>query len=108
MRSKGLEDFEGQEFLAFSYSLGGKESVVLYFDPNTSRHVATKCTEEMREGYWTLIETFADVRKFDGLNLPSHWTLALQAPRENLLWNVTFEKITHAEGPLLKRPIAPK
>ena len=107
LKSKGQEELDGRKFLAFDYFQGEAESVVLYFDPETYRHVATKCTAEIVGSYWTLMEEFSDIRTFDGLNLPTRWTLTLHAPRETIVWSVRLEKITHTEGPTLKRPVAP-
>lgn len=106
MKLMGEQKLDGQRLLAVRYSLGGQERVALYFDPNTSCHVATKCIVEMKEGYWTLMEKFTDVRTYDGLNLPTHWTLALHGPRKTFVWTVRFENITHSEGPVLERPPA--
>ena len=104
---------DGEELLVQRYHLPGSRGAELFFDPVTFRHVATRCRLEVirrtSSSVWdkkdrvTLREKFSDFAEFDGMQLPTSWTITLELPRDTSHWEIAFDTVRHTEGPELKR-----
>ena len=113
LKSLKRKNIDGKELLVQMYHLPGSRGVELFFDPETFRHVATRCRLEVirrtSSSVWdekdrvTLREKFSDFDEFDGLRLPTSWTITLELPRDTSHWEIAFDNVTHTEGPELKR-----
>jgi hypothetical protein len=81
---------------------GGDIRVLMYFDPQTFRHVQTEY-RFVRMGQveirYTLTEEFADFDVADGLTLPRSYKLkfTVEETAVNLMidWTVAFDQIQH-------------
>jgi hypothetical protein len=119
---KGLKKVDGKDLHTIVYRMKkGQEDEVLTlsFEPETFRHVksvydvtiepqmAKRANQSSKqvEGRYMIEEMFSDFAPFDGLTLPTHWTI-----RSNVTgnasrireWGVIFDKIVH------NQPIDPK
>ena len=111
LKYKGLKKRGGQEYHELQYlprKVRGDIRVLVYFDPQTFRHVQTeyRIVEEYyaRGKYWitrTLTEEFADFTIADDLTLPSTYKLRITEGRSRNIdtteWKVAFEQIRHNE-----------
>jgi hypothetical protein len=112
LKSLKRKKIDGKELLVQKYHIPGSRGVELFFDPETFSHVATRCRLEVkrrtnvavRDFYRvTLREKFSDFGEFDGLRLPTSWTITLELPRDTSHWEIAFETVKHTEGPELNR-----
>jgi len=94
---------DGKELLVQKYHVAGSSGVELFFDPETFRHVASRFRFWDGRDPVTLREKFSDFAEFDGLQLPTSWTITLELPRDRTHWEITFDNVRHIEGPELKR-----
>jgi hypothetical protein len=116
---RGLKKVEGRQLHEVRYRprKGGTElMVLLYFDPETYRHVRTTYKLEvsgriginpadsstMVEGYSLLSEDFDDFRTVDGLTLPFTYKLQLQksTAQDSSIndWTIQVDKIEHRDS----------
>jgi len=89
---EGLKKLEGRELHRLSYRAKksqGDLDVVLYFDPDTFRHVASvyrashaqslgttiESSSSQPDVYLQIEETFSDFKPAQGLTLPASWTI---------------------------------
>jgi hypothetical protein len=113
LRSLKRKKIDGRELLVQRYHLPGSRGVELFFDPETFRHVATRCRLEVirrsSSSLWdekdrvTLREKFSEFAGIDGLQLPTNWTITLELPQDTSHWEISFDNVRHTEGPELKR-----
>jgi len=113
---QGLKDVEGKKLHELRYnphSVLDDFQILLYFEPDTFRHVmsvyrlrvpafmATKPAESgrMRESYWKMTEEFGDFKTVDGLTLPHAYRLVLNYEGEVgpflAIWEASFGRIVH-------------
>jgi hypothetical protein len=108
LRSLKRKKLDGRELLALRYHVKGTRGAELFFEPETFRHLATQFlpwrTRSKRAEYVTLWEKFGDFEDFDGIRLPTRWTITLELPQETPRWEVKFYNIKHPDGPELIRP----
>jgi hypothetical protein len=103
----GLKKLDGREYHELRYlarKVGGNMPVLMYFDPQTFRHVRTECRfdntreDSLAVGY-SLTEEFAEFAVADGLTLPRTCKLILEVATtqtvERSEWAVTFEPVRH-------------
>jgi hypothetical protein len=111
----GLKKIDGRQLHELGYRprKGSTDlKVLLFFDPESFRHLRTKYTYEIgasigsrenanqnTESYYTVTEDFDDFRSVDGLTLPYKYKLQLSLEGKNgsLLhdWTITLKKIEH-------------
>jgi hypothetical protein len=99
-----------KELLVLEYDVAGSPGVELFFDPETHRHVASRSSRKevvstSWTGYWeslTLWEKFSDFAEFDGLQLPTSWTITLVLPRDTSHWEIAFDDIWRTKRPTIK------
>ena len=115
----GLKKVDGRPLheLAYRPRKGSADlKVLLYFDPETFRHVRTRYSFEIgarlgagpnesgkqQESYYVLTEDFDDFRAVDGLTLPHKYKLQLsvQTALSSLLndWTLEVSRISHKES----------
>jgi hypothetical protein len=112
---RGLKKIDGRQLHEVSYRPrkgSGELKVLLYFDPETFRHVKTKYSYEIgaaigtrensnmnTESYFTLTEDFDDFLAVDGLTLPHKYRMQFSAEGRGRSalhdWTVTIKKIDH-------------
>ena len=112
---RGLKKIDGRQLHEVGYRPkkgAGDLKVMLYFDPETFRHVRTRYNFEIgatigtrensnqnSESYYTLTEDFDDFRAVDGLTLPHKYRMqfSLEGKNGSSLhdWTVTITKIEH-------------
>jgi hypothetical protein len=102
----GLKKRDGKEYLEMRYlprrgSWEGELRVLMYFDPQTFRHMQSEYRyvgpksgkgTARRE---TLTEEFADFAVVDGLTLPRLYKLRYGSGEYGFEWSVTFAEIQH-------------
>jgi hypothetical protein len=117
LQNRGSKKVDGKELLAVQYV--SKHStdmqVMLYFDPETGRHVRTMYTMErrtegptgdirstpyQREIRFSMDERFSDFRTEHGMTLPAHYQLQWSAETQNgstrlYSWDLTATQIVH-------------
>ena len=115
---RGLKKVDGRTLHEMNYRPrkgGGDVNVLLWFEPETFRHVRSSYSFEIgprlgngpnessrgQESYYVLTETFDDFRAVDGLTLPHKYKmqLSVQTQLGSLLSDWTFEirGISHKE-----------
>lgn len=123
---RGLKKVEGQQLHEVGYRArkgSSNMTVLLYFEPDTFRHVrsvykvdlperfasaartATPATSvgqsEVGDAHFTLSEEFADFRQVDGLTLPHSYKLRLNISGTSrsvaVDWSLTVDTISHKE-----------
>ncbi|MCI0389254.1 MAG: hypothetical protein MOB07_10900 [Acidobacteria bacterium] len=114
---RGLKKVDGRQLHEVGYRArkgGGDLKVLLYFEPETFRHVHTRYSFEIAasvgtredpnrntESYYTLTEDFDEFRAVDGLMLPHKYRLQYSSEGRagSALhdWTVTMTKISHNE-----------
>jgi hypothetical protein len=91
LKYQGLKKVDGRELYRVDYVLSKHTTmeIQLYFEPETFRHVMTIysltisppiartdiATARQQETHYLLQERFSDFKVFDGLTLPTHWTI---------------------------------
>jgi hypothetical protein len=118
----GLKKVDGSELHQITYHMKkgqGEEVITLFFEPETFRHVKTsydltipapmvkRANDSSRqvETHARLEEMYSDFAPFDGLKLPTHWTLRTNLSGDRSIiyeWTVVFDAIAH------NQPIDPK
>jgi hypothetical protein len=112
---RGLKKVDGRQLHEIGYRprRGSNDlKVLLYFDPETFRHVKTKYSFEISatigarddpnqnpESHYSLTEDFDDFRAVDALRLPHKYRLQYSAESKNgsalYDWSVTINQIAH-------------
>jgi hypothetical protein len=118
----GLKKVNGSDMHQVTYHMKkgqGEEVITLFFEPETFLHVRTSYdltipapmtarpndSARQVETHIMLEEAFSDFALFDGLKLPTHWTIRTNISGNNSLiyeWTVVFDSIAH------NQPIDPK
>jgi hypothetical protein len=117
LQAKGVQRVDGQELQRLEYVIrkGGSETTItLFFDSATFRHVRStyaytraqqigttiESSSQQRETHYELEERFEDFKSFDGITLPTHWSLRYSADTTNrttnLAWDVLIEAVSHS------------
>lgn len=112
----GLKKLDGRELHQLSYKAKreqGELKIQLFFEQDTYRHVRTAYTITLtprfiadsrsmgrqQETRFLVEETFSDFQVFDGLTLPTHWTLHFIATTASgslsQEWASVFDKVRH-------------
>jgi hypothetical protein len=111
----GLKNIEGKQLRALKYEMkrgGSGLLVALYFDPETFRHVRSEYSlstlvlrgvglddnSRLRGGgrdVRSLVETFDNFEKVDGLTLPHAYTIIYQETGYLAEWNIAVTQILH-------------
>jgi len=112
-KSLKQKKIDGTELLVQTFHLPGSRGVELFFDPETFHHVASRCRLEViatgstsladQKQRVTLREEFSDFAEFDGLQLPTSWTITLELPRDTSNWEIVLDKVVHTEDPKRQR-----
>lgn len=112
-KSLKRKKINGKELLVQTFHLKGSRGVELFFDPETFHHVASRCRLEVigtgstsladHKQRVTLREKFGDFAEFDGLQLPTSWTITLELPRDTSDWEIAFDTLVHTEDPKGRR-----
>ena len=117
MEYRGLKKIDQRQLHELSYRArkGGDDlKVLLYFDPETFRHVGSKYSFEIGasigtreaanmnpETYFSVTESFDDFRLVDGLTLPHEYKLKYSAEGKGASaiydWTFTIARISHQE-----------
>jgi hypothetical protein len=112
---RGLKKIDGRQLHELGYRprKGSTDlKTLLYFEPETFRHVRTRYQFEIAatiatreapnsnpEAYFTVTEDFDDFRSVDGLMLPHKYRLQYSSEGRSGTsiqdWTVTFDRITH-------------
>ncbi|MBS1788079.1 MAG: hypothetical protein JST85_10175 [Acidobacteria bacterium] len=112
---RGLKKIDGRQLHELGYRprKGSTDlKTLLYFDPETFRHVRTRYQYEVaamigsrdnpnanQESYYSVTEEFDDFRTVDGLTLPRKYKLLFNAEggKAALIqeWAVSFDRISH-------------
>ena len=110
MKSLKRTKIDGKELLVLRYHVRGTQGAELFFEPGTFHHVATRFRSvasqaSLRDSrvWTTLREEFSDFSEFDGIQLPTRWTIRLELPQDTSQWEITFNRVRHTDGPELKR-----
>jgi hypothetical protein len=103
VKKKGGKEYHEMRYIARRG--GGDVRVMMYFDPQTFRHVLTEYRWIMMgksELQYTVTEVFDTFDAADGLTLPRSYKLHFTI-EENMMidWEATFEQIQH------NQPVAP-
>jgi hypothetical protein len=114
LESRGLRRVDGRDLYRLDYKARkgpGDVTVCLFFDPPTFQHVRSTYTysraqplgtdivqsSQQRETRYELEERFEEFRMFDGLTLPTRWTLQYTADTTSritsLAWEIRIESI---------------
>lgn len=112
----GLKKVDGVQLHQVRYtSRRGAEDmrVFLYFEPETFRHVKSRCVLELRpfvtkdldqsawqrDTYWRLQEDYGDFRVVDGVSVPHSYKLVLTYEGEKQAsmteWTVSLSRVQH-------------
>ena len=112
----GLKKVDGVQLHQVRYysRLGAEDmKVFLHFEPETFRHVKSRCVLEVRpfvtkdldqsawqrDTYWRLQEDYGDFREVDGLSVPHFYKLVLtyegQTQTSRTEWNVSLSRVRH-------------
>jgi hypothetical protein len=106
---RGRESIAGHpEAIAVEQKFGALEKAILYFDPESGRHLATRYRKSSRvtvrtRMYENWIEEFSVFEPFDGLFLPRIWKITHEMPRSRPQWILRLIKVVHSDGPELLR-----
>ncbi len=112
---RGLKKIDGRNLHELSYRPrkgGGEMKILIYFDPETFRHVRSRYSFEIGAGvgtrenpnlnpesYYSVTEDFDDFRAVDGLTLPHKYRLQYSAEGRGLAslndWTVIVNRIAH-------------
>lgn len=109
LRSVKKGNLDGRSLIALEYHIPGTRGAILYFDPETYRHVATRHRVQRGRSHrhyverMTLTEYFGNFLNFEGKQLPTSWTLVLELPRETTRWEIELSEIRHLDRPEVKR-----
>lgn len=118
----GIKKVEGKEFHQISYrgkKGQGDMKVLLFFETDTFRHVRTTYdmvvsaglgaspeeSSRQSERRFELEENFGGFKTFDGLTLPTQWTVRYTSGNSNRPmreWSMSFDQVLH------NQPIDPK
>ena len=88
----GLSKVDDRELHRLDYKAhksGGPEKILLFFEPDTYRHVRTQ--------YNWVTETFSNFQDVDGLTLPAHWKIHYNSRRMPAEWEFAFKTVVHNE-----------
>lgn len=115
---RGVKKFLDRQLHEVSYRAakgGGEVKTVLYFDPTTFRHVASKysfeigagigsreASNENPESYYSVTEMFDDFRVVDGLTLPHKYRMQYSAESRSSSslydWTIVIAEIKHNQS----------
>ena len=119
LKYQGRKKMDGKELIAMSYEAkhGSGLDVMLYFDPETFRHVGTvyeasqhvglspfgaaagdQATARQQQTRYRIEERFSDFKTADGLTLPSSYDLRFTEELQNgftssVVWTVTTTRV---------------
>ena len=119
LKYQGRKKMDGKELIAMSYDAKGSASldIMLYFDPETFRHVATvykasqhaglspfgaaagdEASARQQQTRYQIEERFSDFKTADGLTLPSSYDLRFTGEFQNgftksVMWTVTTTRV---------------
>ncbi len=88
----GLKQVENRQLHCLYYKprRGRPEKILLFFEPDTYRHVKTK--------YHGITETFSNFQDVDGLTLPARWKIHYYSRSRMVAeWEFAFKTVIHNE-----------
>ena len=101
LKYAGLRKVEGRQFHRLDYKArkgGGPETIQLFFEPDTYRHVLTRYSNAVygRAATTTVTETFSNFQEVDGLTLPTRWKIHYNS-RSGIVaeWEFAFKNVVH-------------
>ncbi len=116
LKAAGVQRIEGQELLRLDYTIrkgGGDGTIQLFFDPVSFQHVRSVYTytrmpamgrtpdaaAQSRDEQYELEERFGEFKTFDGITLPTRWSLRYTSDTTarpvKVEWGVLVESVTH-------------
>ena len=101
LKYAGLRKVEGRPLHRLDYAArkgGGPETIQLFFEPDTYRHVLTRYSNAVygRAATTTVTETFSNFQEVDGLTLPTRWKIHYNS-RSGIVaeWEFAFKNVVH-------------
>ena len=99
----GLKKVEGRQLHRLDYKArkgGGPETIQLFFEPDTYRHVQTRYSNAVygRAASTTVTETFSNFQDIDGLTLPARWKIHYNSRSGMVMvaeWEFVFKTVVH-------------
>ena len=99
----GLKKVEGRQLHRLDYKArkgGGPETIQLFFEPDTYRHVQTRYSNAVygRAASKTVTETFSNFQDIDGLTLPARWKIHYNSRSGMVMvaeWEFAFKTVVH-------------
>ena len=99
----GLKKVEGRQLHRLDYKArkgGGPETIQLFFEPDTYRHVQTRYSNAVygRAASTTVTETFSNFQDIDGLTLPARWKIHYNSRSGMVMvaeWEFAFKTVVH-------------
>ena len=91
----GLRKVEGRQLHRLDYKArksGSPVKILLFFEPDTYRHVQTQYRYLM---YTSVIETFSNFQDVDGLTLPTRWKILYNTNAMVAEWEFAFKNVVH-------------
>lgn len=103
LKYAGLRKVESRKFHRLDYKArkgGGPETIQLFFEPDTYRHVHTRYSNAVygRAATTTVTETFSNFQDVDGLTLPTRWKIHYNSRSGMLMvaeWEFAFKNVVH-------------
>ena len=103
LKYAGLKKVEGRQLHRLDYKArkgGGPETIQLFFEPDTYRHVQTRYSNAVygRAASKTVTETFSNFQDIDGLTLPARWKIRYSnSSRGGMVaeWEFAFKSVVH-------------
>ncbi len=105
LKYAGLKKVEGRQLHRLDYKArkgGGPETIQLFFEPDTYRHVQTRYSNAVygRVASTTVTETFSNFQDVDGFTLPARWKIHYNS-RSGMVtvaeWEFAFKTVVHNE-----------
>ena len=103
LKYAGLRKVEGRQLHCIDYKArkgGGPETIQIFFEPDTYRHVQTRYSNAVygRAATTTVTETFSNFQEVDGLTLPTSWRIHYNSRSGMLMvaeWEFAFKNVVH-------------
>ena len=103
LKYAGLKKVEGRQLHRLDYKArkgGGPETIQLFFEPDTYRHVQTRYSNAVygRAASETVTETFSSFQDIDGLTLPARWKIHYNSRSGMVMvaeWEFVFKTVVH-------------
>ena len=103
LKYAGLRKVEGRQLHRLDYKArkgGGPETIQIFFEPDTYRHVQTRYSNAVygRAATTTVTETFSNFQEVDGLTLPTRWRIHYNSRSGMLMvaeWEFAFKNVVH-------------